>query len=323
MNLARMDNWRDVAVKAMAGPSVLQAHMWDYYWSILATDSDNLPVDETLVVMRPDDQPVAILPLASYNGKLDYLGQPATAMFASEIEPEIREEAQGVIRQRLAELALETGSQVRWVDTAPVATPQAMPGWQEKLLMADAHISMRYHGQVRLVPGEEEYKKSLRKRYKSYVNWGRREMETAFHCGDDIDADLFDAFRLFHARIAGRVTRPRQSWDEMYKLAVENRGFLCTGFLGGEMVAATYVFHDTSSALYGTGVYERDLFEKPISHWPMYASIVKCMEMGLEHFDLGEVFLPADASEKEKSIGFFKKGFSQYTTSSCVWTLGQ
>ena len=195
--------------------------------------------------------------------------------------------------------------------------------WLRNHLPADAQISMRYHGQVRLVPGEEEYKKSLRKRYKSYVNWGRREMETAFHCGDDIDADLFDAFRLFHARIAGRVTRPRQSWDEMYKLAVENRGFLCTGFLGGEMVAATYVFHDTSSALYGTGVYERDLFEKPISHWPMYASIVKCMEMGLEHFDLGEVFLPADASEKEKSIGFFKKGFSQYTTSSCVWTLGQ
>ncbi|MEZ5790303.1 MAG: hypothetical protein R3D34_05805 [Nitratireductor sp.] len=323
VSVADGTKWRGIADIASGFFPDLRSQMWDYYWSIVSANTDEPPADKSLVVRSRDGFAIAVLPMIEQGGVFSYFGQPAEALFNCNCDAVQVDVAARALREHLLELAEQTGAIIKWFDAAPASGSQWLPNWQEKLLSAGARTAFVYRGAVDLGLREAGLKRSLRKSFKSLVNWGRREMEIAFHSGTSADFGVFEEFRLFHARIAGRVTRPRQSWDEMYKLAVENRGFLCTGLLDGEMVAATYVFHDTSSALYGTGVYERDLFEKPISHWPIYASIVKCMEMGLEHFDLGEVFLPADASEKEKSIGFFKKGFSQYTTSRCVWTLGQ
>ncbi|MEK7246395.1 MAG: hypothetical protein AAB223_10300, partial [Pseudomonadota bacterium] len=62
---------------------------------------------------------------------------------------------------------------------------------------------------------------------------------------------------------------------------------------------------------YASGVYDRDRFEKPLGHWPVFDALVRAGRRGILRYDLGEVHPRGAASDKEVQIGFFKKGFTE------------
>ena len=161
----------------------------------------------------------------------------------------------------------------------------------------------------------------MRKSYRSLVNWGKREMKLIFIDFHNSDEQLFDCFRLFHKKVAGKVTRPISSWNMMFKLIKENKAILVLGYLGPELVATTYLCYNKQTVLYATGAYDRDNFDKPISHWPLFASMVKFSEYGALRFDMGEVFTDVSSNEKESKIAFFKKGFINNVVDEAFWQL--
>jgi len=65
-----------------------------------------------------------------------------------------------------------------------------------------------------------------------------------------------------------------------------------------------------STTYYTSGVYEREMFDKPLGHFPVFDAILRAGERGTRVFDLGEIFPAGAAEEKEVQIGFFKKGFT-------------
>ena len=139
-----------------------------------------------------------------------------------------------------------------------------------------------------------------------------------FHNADE---QIFDCFRQFHKKVAGKVTRPISSWNIMLKLIKENKAILVLGYLGSELVAATYLCYNKEVVLYATGVYDRDNFDKPISHWPLFASMVRFSENGALYCDMGEVFTDISSNEKERKIAFFKKGFINNVVDESYWQL--
>jgi hypothetical protein len=65
----------------------------------------------------------------------------------------------------------------------------------------------------------------------------------------------------------------------------------------------------------------RERFEHPLAHWPLFDAILRAKARGLEWFDIGELRHRDDASDKEASIGFFKRGFTSRIEARTVWDL--
>jgi hypothetical protein len=66
------------------------------------------------------------------------------------------------------------------------------------------------------------------------------------------------------------------------------------------------------TAFYASGAYRRERFDKPLSHYPIYAAMISSAAAGNRWFDLGDVSLSPRMSDKERSISYFKRGFSSH-----------
>jgi hypothetical protein len=164
--------------------------------------------------------------------------------------------------------------------------------------------------------------RDLRKSYRSLINWGRNNLSMRFVNAENPDISVMKSFQEFHLRTAGRATRPQETWDAMFEWIVSGKGEAILGYLGdGSLVAATMVLDTEDAAVYTSGVYDRDRFDSPIAHWPLYLSMERAAARGNRLYDIGEIPVFGEASQKEYSIGYFKRGFTSRIISETVWTI--
>lgn len=171
-----------------------------------------------------------------------------------------------------------------------------------------------------LTGGEDAIHKALRKSYRSLVNWGRRNIHLSYINAENPDREQFKTYQDFHAQIAGRSTRPQATWDAMFDWIAKGGGELSLGRLeNGDLVSGTMVVDGKSISFYASGVYDRDRFEKPMGHWPVYDSIVRSMGRGMKLYDLGDVPAQNNSTTKQYNIGQFKSGFATHVLSQIMW----
>ncbi len=172
-----------------------------------------------------------------------------------------------------------------------------------------------------LTGGEAGLRKGLRKSFKSLLNWGKRNLALEIYGKANADRALFKRYQDFHAQVAGRVTRASDSWQVMADWIARGHGELILGSLDGELVTGTMVVDGTEAAYYASGVYDRERFDKPLAHWPLWLGMLHAAERGLRVFDLGELPREGTASAKEVNIGYFKRGFAGELATRAVWSL--
>lgn len=173
-----------------------------------------------------------------------------------------------------------------------------------------------------LTGGEAGLRKGLRKSFKSLLNWGKGNLALEIYGKTNPDRALFKRYQDFHAQVAGRVTRAPDSWEVMADWIAHGHGELVLGSLDGELVTGTMVVDGTETAYYASGVYDRDRFDKPLAHWPLWLGMLHAGERGMRVFDLGDIPRRGAASEKEFNIGYFKRGFATALAMHTVWTRG-
>jgi Acetyltransferase (GNAT) domain len=172
-----------------------------------------------------------------------------------------------------------------------------------------------------LAQGEPGLNRALRKSFRSLVNWGRKNLTMAYVNAANPDAGEFAAYRDFHQRVAGRSTRPEASWTAMFDWIASGGGELALGRLEtGELVAGTMIVDGATTAYYASGVYDRERFDKPMAHFPLYDAIGRSAARGRTTFDIGDIPQTGSASPKELNIGYFKRGFATGIATSIHWT---
>jgi hypothetical protein len=186
---------------------------------------------------------------------------------------------------------------------------------------ADAVPRPRFVAVVDLSPPEDVLRADVRRRYRSMINRGQRELSMEYCNAEHPDHDVFSSYQEFHKHVAGRVTRPPSSWDVMFSALSQGAGELSVARLDGKVVAGTMVIDGHVTCSYASGAYERESFDRPLAHWPMMNAILRARARSLRYFDVGEVLLPPDRSEKERSIAFFKRGFTSRIESRLVWEI--
>lgn len=163
---------------------------------------------------------------------------------------------------------------------------------------------------------------ALRSGHRQQVRQGSRILDLAFVDQSRPDAAAFDSFRELHARVAGRATRSRESWDRMFDLVAAGEGDLALAYWQGELLGGTLMLDAGQMSYYASGAYLREHFDKPITHFPLFQCILRARERGRTHAHLGEILpLSLADSKKELSINNFKLGFANSVTSSRIWTI--
>lgn len=161
-----------------------------------------------------------------------------------------------------------------------------------------------------LTRSETELRRDLRKRFGSHVNWGEKNLQMTLVERANLSEADFNRYRRLHREAAGRDTRPEASWRAQFDAIRGGQAFLVLASLPDHGdVASTYIGLGRRCAVYWSGAYRRELFDKPLGHYPMYAAMLHSKKLGLAEFDLGE-FPPPSEGEKVRAIGYFKRGFT-------------
>jgi hypothetical protein len=292
---------------AEAFPHVaLDASLWRYYSAATAT----APVDLSAIVQGPGiDGPSAALVAAGGPEGIAYFGRAATFELAESVPSRVIPEVGRRLAEELRDVVREAKHSLH---VRVVGGSAVLSGFEHVLLNSDSSASLEFSAEVDLTLPEEELWRNLRKSYRSLINTGRRELTIELVDCATPDRDRFEIYRDLHREVAGRVTRPSESWDVMFDLVTAGRGQLVLAHLGDRPVAATYLMRFGRLAIYASGAYVRDLGKFPVSHWPLYASILAARRSGVERLVLGPVFDGPESvsSPKERSIAAFKRGFA-------------
>jgi hypothetical protein len=266
--------------------------------------------DVSFAVCEGDEPLLAVFATRSPNG-LDYYGAPVQFFAAGGLS----EAAVKLAFTHLDEIGLNAAR------IADGGSLQRLSPVGKACLDRQFRPSVSLTASADLTHGEEGLRQGLRKSYKSLLNWGKNNQAIIAVDAANPDRGLFDRYQDFHHKVAGRVTRAQETWDAMFALIAEGAGELLLGFLpGDDLVAGTMVFDAGDTAFYASGVYDRDRFEMPLAHWPLWLAMVRAQARGRKRFELGAVPIAGTAADKEIAIGYFKRGFATDMMVSLVWS---
>jgi len=180
----------------------------------------------------------------------------------------------------------------------------------------------RFEGLIDLMEAKEVIHQNIRKSFKSLVNQGDREINHIIINKMNPDKEKFDLFRQFHKQVAGRITRPLESWEAQFDMIKAGCAELILGKIATHgLVSAALCIDHGNTTHYGVAVYDRDLFDKPLGHASVYKSVMSAKDRGQGIFSLGIISQRGTVSDKEHSIGTFKKGFCDRLSNFLEWKI--
>lgn len=274
--------------------------------------------DASFAVIVKDQPQVVVFCSVGIDG-ISYFGMPIQLRWSSDLgEKRFRLVVRSII-DYLCSIGKRYNSHIcRIADAAGVTTTPL----GRLLLAAGALPSLGIVAVADLSVTEDALLKAVRKSYHSLINWGRRSLQLSYVNAESPDRSAFDSYQAFHRRVAGRTTRPQKSWDIMFEMLCAGAGELTLGHDNtGTLVSATLIIDGRRTAQYGSAVYDREKFGKPLGHWPLFDAIVRAKRRGMQLFELGDIPPMGTTSEKEAAIGMFKRGFSNRLDYRLVWRL--
>ncbi|HUY69262.1 MAG TPA: FemAB family protein, partial [Alphaproteobacteria bacterium] len=133
---------------------------------------------------------------------------------------------------------------------------------------------------------------------------------------DANSSSVWKEFEDLHLNVAGRKTRSEKSWRLQRDAIATGTGMLV--YLrddANRMVGGGFFEFSKTEANYSVAAYDRALFGKPVGHLVQWVAIQEFVKRGIEWYRIGGYPLATDKpvpTEKELSIGLFKKGFASH-----------
>jgi len=286
-------------------------------FSIFYHEYYNENFEDLSFVVFVDDRPLAYVPCHKIGDKLCYDMGPI------DIFPLSEQSAQGKFFSYIIEHLLELKDEYKCKEFYIVDNFQngRLSLLGVKLFNMGVYSKLTFEMRIpHDTFSESEYFSKLRKRYKSWINYGKKNFQVRFMNKDIYNEDLFYRFKEFHHVVSGRKTRSDESWEAQLALVREGYGELVTCFDGDKLIAGCLNLDDFLRTHYYTGVYDRSLFDKGIAHYPLYLGITRSSKRNEKGwYTLGYIdsFI---GDKKISNIQFFKKGFCRDLTPAVIWS---
>ncbi|MBI3304567.1 MAG: GNAT family N-acetyltransferase [Deltaproteobacteria bacterium] len=176
---------------------------------------------------------------------------------------------------------------------------------------------------VRVNQGFSALRQQMRKGHTYDVKRGMRMFALTSYDAGCITEAVFDRYRLLHAKAAGRVTRPAQTFTLMYQWIREGKAVLIAATKDGMDAGFIYVFVYKKAAYYGSACNHPDWKRQPVGHALQGQALTWLAENEYAWYELGVqqcgpllYDLPTD---KELNIAAFKRGFGGLTVPLYRW----
>lgn len=196
-------------------------------------------------------------------------------------------------------------------------------GWEAAIIDASFKETMKYKYYIDLTLDLSEIKTCLRDSYKSLVNKSLRmfNFEVIQNCSDE----LIEEFKEFHFQVSSKRTRNHQSCLIQQKQVNNGEGFIIRiQDNDNKLIGLSLFLYNQFEGLYAVGVYDRKLFDKPISHGAQWLAIQKLKELEVKNYFVGDfhpIWQQDNITEKEQQIENFKRGFATHIQAQPIWTV--
>lgn len=240
----------------------------------------------------------------SHAAYLDFFGQPATSS-AIDLDKSQQKRVRKLIPLLLEEYKIIN---INFISFNPYLNPL-----EEIFMQHGLRPAFKFLSSVELQADLSLFKSSLRKSYKSLVNWGKNNLDIRVLDSENMDEESFYAFKDLHMKASGRKTRSNISWDKQLASIKCGEAFALFGYLEGKLETGGFFFVDKENCYYGSAASNRNLFNKGLMHSIIFSAVEYCMDKNIKNLVLGDKIFYEDVDPKIKSISDFKSGFSNLT----------
>jgi len=167
---------------------------------------------------------------------------------------------------------------------------------------------------VNLNENIEELWSKLRKSYRSIIKCNQDKYRIFIMNSKNADKKIHEIYRNLHHKAAGKVTRPRETFDIEFDMLQKNYATLICLMEKEQYIAVSYFYHNGTGVYYGSSADDPELTHNiPYEHSILWSAIEYFKKTGFTGFELGwqhfSQQLFDQPSKKEIDISFFKRGF--------------
>ena len=319
------NHWSDGVKKISEVPTYYQEHLVDYQLTVFKYVSENL-IDISLVLYN-DNKTCGVWPLYLDFGKKDpiksindnYGGVIVPPLF---IENFPKKSQRKIIKACIRFLnSLVTKSKGEVWRSSELSAKVNVSQWHQLCLENGAVLDkVNYELYVDLSLSINQIRSFIRKSYRPLVSSGLKKWTVSVM--DEYCENTWSDFRTLHKNVAGRVTRPIESWDIQKNAIKAGDAFLVyVSNSEGKMVGGGYFDMSVNEGNYSVATYDKSLMEEPLGHMVQYQAILTLKEKGRSLYYIGSRFysenLPS-ISKKLVDITSFKAGFSTFMVPNVV-----
>ena len=301
-------NDRKEVDKVWIGTSeLMQKVRSDYKYSILnqiylKEYNDQDYVNNSIVLLK-DNKPSMIIPSFSKSSTLSYFDEPTRFINIFDNNESIY-----TAHKFTFEFLKSSISHIK--DVLIDADSVSIKGFHNHL----ADWDKIFEGFVDLTLSEDVIYSSIRKSYKSLINWGRQTLRLEILNVKNPSYSGFMAFKNLHFASSGHKTRSDQTWDIQYQMIKNGQAFHINAFdERDELICGVFILHDSDKAFYGVSASNREIMKtgKPVGHWPLYQAILYAKNINCNVFNFGKIDKEQENGfyDKVDNILFFKSGF--------------
>jgi hypothetical protein len=274
----------------------------------------NLQEDLSFVAVEKST-PLAICPLflEAHNDslQLSYAGGHQVAPLVKTTVPDsYRRKVEDFCYKTIDAYAKEKGT-----TKAMIMNDQTCDIWSHNELMRYGYVDSSISTAViDLSLSEPQLWANLRKSFKPIINKALKQFSGFIMDWQNATFAVHELYRDLHRKAAGRVTRPKETFDLQFQLLKDNNAILIGMRQDKEVVALTYFIHNGQNAYYASDAKDPDFrSDVPVQHAIIWQAIRYYREKGFGFLDLGwQHFghqLLDHPSKKDMDISFFKRGF--------------
>jgi FemAB family protein len=214
----------------------------------------------------------------------------------------------------LAEAIAKNANLGTWESGESFTDSVGMTNWHTEAMNRFAECRVQYDLFLDIRPDMREIKRNFRRSYKPMISRGMRAWQVDVII--DSNQKAWDEYRALHFQVAGRRTRSSKSWQMQHMEIEERRALLITlRNQKGQLVGGGFFRISRDEGSYSVGVYDRDLFDKPLGHVVQYRAIEEMKKRGIRWYNIGRRPYPSEVlpvTEQEIQISNFKQGFASH-----------
>ena len=311
-------------------------HSWD--WLDYSSKFQNVVENRSFAYLESDSRPLAVCPLmlstSEGSREISVNGAPVgVPALADDLKPSVRRRLLDAIFSLINDYARESNAERIVMVSHPLtqsACADDISGFRNSFELLRYQMLYRVENTlvIDLKLPEETLSLNMGKYQRRHIVRGKKKgISMEVFNGSQNAEQLkrwFDRFQEAHFISAGKMTRPRGTWDSMYQSALNSKASLFCAFLGD--AAMSYLFcGEFSSMAFGWSQVNIEEFERDYSprHILEWEAITYYKQRGFKYYEVGERFycpqLLYVPLAKELTISEFKERYGGFSLPKITW----